>query len=484
MIKLQGERITVIGLGRSGFAAAKLLHDLGARVTVSENGENEEIKKRAGELTEKGIHTEIGGHSQEVVSEAALIVTSPGVPLDAAPLQLAREKGIEVIGELELAARFCKGRTIAVTGTNGKSTTVTLIAEIFKANGRRALVAGNIGTPMCSLVSRIKEEDVVVLEVSRFQLETIKDFRPFISVLLNLTADQLDRYGGSFSSYLRMKKRIFTNQDREDFTVLNRDDTEVRNLSSQTKARAVFFSQREELREGAFLKAGKSAAQLKHSRSTVKQCRFSGSAVRQCRKASEDRITVRWEEKEADILPFEEIGVHNLENALAATAVATILGLNPVAIGQGLRGFSGLEHRLEFVREIRGVKFINDSKGTNVGAVAKSLESLTGPVFLIAGGRDKEADYSVLKKSVQQRVKALVLLGEAKAKIKKSLAGTAPIKEVDSIEEAVKRCYSLAQPGDTVLLSPACSSFDMFKDFEERGRIFKEAVKGLHDTYT
>ena len=278
MIKLRGERVTVIGLGRSGLAAAKLLHDLGARVTVSENGENEEIKKRAGELTEKGIQMEIGGHSREVVSEAALIVTSPGVPLDAAPLQLAREKGIEVIGELELAARFCKGRTIAVTGTNGKSTTVTLIAEIFKANGRRALVAGNIGTPMCSLVSRIKEEDVVVLEVSSFQLETIKDFKPFVSVLLNLTPDHLDRYHGSFSSYLRMKKRIFTNQDREDFTVLNRDDTEIRSLSSQTKARAVFFSQREELREGAFLKARKSAA---HSRSTAKQCRFSGSAARQ-----------------------------------------------------------------------------------------------------------------------------------------------------------------------------------------------------------
>ena len=359
------------------------------------------------------------------------------------------KKGIEVMGELELGVRFCKGRIIGVTGTNGKSTTVTLIAEIFKANGCRALVAGNIGNPICSLAGTVKAEDIVVLEVSSFQLETIKDFKPFISVVLNLTPDHLDRYNGSFSRYLRVKKRIFTNQDREDFAVLNRDDNEVRNLSSQTKARAVFFSQDEELGEGAFLKEG--------------------------------RITVRWEGKETSILPLEETGLHNSENALAATVVATILGVRAVGIGQGLRGFSGLEHRVEFVKEIKGVKFINDSKGTNVGAVEKSLESLTGPVLLIAGGRDKGADYSVLKKSVQQRVKALVLLGEAKTKIKKSLAGIVPIKEVDSMEEAVKLSHSLAQPGDTVLLSPACSSFDMFKNFEERGRVFKEAVKGLDE---
>ena len=449
MIELQGERATVIGLGRSGLAAAKLLHDLGARVTVTENSENEEIKKRVRELRGKGIQVEIGGHSREVVLGSALIVASPGVPPDSAPLQLAREKGVEVISELELGARFCPGRIIGVTGTNGKSTTVTLIAEIFKANGGRALVAGNIGIPICSLADRIREEDIVVLEVSSFQLETIKDFKPFVSVLLNLTPDHLNRYNGSFSQYLEVKKRIFTNQDGEDFAVLNRDDTGVRSLSSQIKTRVVFFSQREELREGAFLKGG--------------------------------IITVRWDGKEVNILPLEEIGLHNLENALAAAAVAIILGLNPVGIGQGLREFSGLEHRVEFVNEIKGVKFINDSKGTNVGAVARSLESLTGPAILIAGGRDKGADYSVLKTSVEERVKALILLGEAKTKIKKSLAGTVPIAEVDSMKEAVKLSCSLAQPGDTVLLSPACSSFDMFKNFEERGKVFKELVKRLNE---
>ncbi|MCK4326610.1 UDP-N-acetylmuramoyl-L-alanine--D-glutamate ligase, partial [bacterium] len=210
MIELQGERATVIGLGRSGLAAAKLLHDLGARVTVTENSENEEIKKRVRELRGKGIQVEIGGHSREVVLGSALIVASPGVPPDSAPLQLAREKGVEVISELELGARFCPGRIIGVTGTNGKSTTVTLIAEIFKANGGRALVAGNIGIPICSLADRIREEDIVVLEVSSFQLETIKDFKPFVSVLLNLTPDHLNRYNGSFSQYLEVKKRIFT----------------------------------------------------------------------------------------------------------------------------------------------------------------------------------------------------------------------------------------------------------------------------------
>jgi len=292
-----------------------------------------------------------------------------------------------------------------------------------------------------------------VVEVSSFQLETIRDFKPFIAVILNITADHLDRYHGSFSRYSKVKQHLLANQEADDFAVLNADDDNLcdrDSLCSRTRAKTLFFSQQRQLREGVFVEEGK--------------------------------IIYRWGGEKSVIVACDELnikGTHNLENALAATAIALICNIEPRIIAQTLKQFSGLPHRSEFVDDIGGVKFIDDSKGTNVGAVVRSLESLKGPVILIAGGRDKGGDYSILREPVKEKVKVLILLGEAKDRIKKALLGSTSIKEVDSLETAVKVSYSLAVKGETVLLSPACASFDMFRDFEERGRVFKEAVERL-----
>ncbi len=450
---VRGKKVTVVGLGRSGLAAAQLLVNLGAEVTVTDKSSAEAVKKRAEKLKVWGsVKVEVGKHSQEAIEGADLIVVSPGVPPDSPPFTLAREKGIPLMGELELGACRCPAPIIAVTGTNGKSTTVTLTGEILKATGRKVIVAGNIGNALCAKAGELSKDDLAVVEVSSFQLETIGSFKPFIAVILNVSADHLDRYHNSFSSYLKVKERLLSYQEAEDFAVLNADDDNLYkdSLYPAGRSRTFFFSRQRRLREGVFVEGGK--------------------------------IISQWGGKRVVILACDELnieGTHNLENALAATAIAVICKVEPRIIAGVLRRFPGLPHRLEFVDDIGGVRFINDSKGTNVGAVARSLESLKGAVILIAGGRDKGGDYSILKDLIREKVKALILLGEAKDKIKKALAGTTSIKEVDSLEEAVKVSYSLAVRGETVLLSPACASFDMFKNFEERGRVFKKAVGQL-----
>ncbi|NOX97795.1 MAG: UDP-N-acetylmuramoyl-L-alanine--D-glutamate ligase [Nitrospirae bacterium] len=452
-MEVRGKKVTVVGLGKSGLAAAQLLIDRGAEVTVTDKFSGEAIGKRAGKLKERGIKIEVGQHGQEAIEGADLIVVSPGVPPDSLSFTIAREKGIPLIGELELGCYWCEAPIIAITGTNGKSTTVTLIGEMLRAGGRRVNVAGNIGNPFCGEVGKLSKDVLAVVEVSSFQLETIKDFKPFIAVILNVSADHLDRYDNSFSRYLKVKQRLLSNQGTKDFAVLNADDDNLcKDDSSHSKAEAetFFFSRKRQLRKGVFVEEGK--------------------------------IIFREGGKSQVILACDELGIkgtHNLENALAATAVALICKVDPRIIAQVLTQFSGLPHRSEFVDEIGGVKFINDSKGTNVGAVVRCLEGLKGQIILIAGGRDKGGDYSILRELVEEKVKALILLGEVKDKIKKALAGTTSIKEVDSMEDAVRVSYSLAVKGETVLLSPACSSFDMFKDFEERGRVFKEAVGHL-----
>ena len=453
-MEVRGKKVTVVGLGRSGLAAARLLIDKGAQVTVTDKSSAEVIRKRAEELRIKGVEVEVGRHSQEAIEGADLIVVSPGVPPDSLPFNLAREKGIPLISELELGAYWCPAPILAVAGTNGKSTTVTLIGEILQAGGHRAVVAGNIGNPLSAAVRGLREDDLAVVELSSFQLETTKSFRPFIATILNISPDHLDRYEHSFSRYLRVKQRLFSNQQREDFAVFNADDNNLcpgdGRLSFQVRAKTFFFSRRQPLREGVFVEEGK--------------------------------IVFRREGEKSVILASDELGIkgtHNLENALAATAMALICNIKPEIIAQVLKEFSGLPHRSEFVDEIGGVRFINDSKGTNVGAAAKSLEGIKGPVILIAGGRDKGSDYSSLREPIREKVKVLILLGEAKNKLGKALAGTTSIKKVGSLEEAVRVSYSLAVEGETVLLSPACSSLDMFRDFEERGRVFKEAVLSL-----
>ena len=452
-MKVRGKKVTVVGLGKSGLAAARLLINLGAEVTVTDKSSGGSIERRAEKLKEEGGKVELGRHSREAIEGADLIVVSPGVPPDSLTFILARERGIPLIGELELGACRCAASIIAVTGTNGKSTTVTLIGEILKAEGRRVIVAGNIGDPLCSKVGKLKKDDLAVLEVSSFQLETIRNFKPFIAVILNVTADHLGRYHNSFSLYLRMKGRLLSNQGGKDFAVLNADDDNLskgKDILPRAGVGTLSFSRRRQLREGVFVEEGK--------------------------------IISRWHGEKSVILDCDELnikGSHNLENALAATAVALICDVHPWVIARVLRGFSGLPHRSEFVAEVGGVKFVNDSKGTNVGAVAGSLESLKGPIILIAGGRDKGGDYSVLRKVIKEKVKVLILLGEAKDKIRKALAGITSVREVGSMEEAVRISYTLSARGETVLLSPGCSSFDMFKDFEERGRVFKEAVGRL-----
>ncbi len=439
----------VVGLGRSGLAAARLLKRKGVNVRVTEISDSgSEIKERMKLLSDEGIEVETGRHSLSLIDGADLVVVSPGVSQEVTFISYARKRRVPIIGELELAAYFCKAPLIAVGGTNGKSTTVTLLAEILKKAGRSALIAGNIGHPLCDFVDELSSRDLVVVEVSSFQLETIKSFKPWIAILLNITPDHLDRYNKSFDDYAQTELLLFKNQSTDDYSLLNDDDPIVRGAS--TRARVIRFSLRNELSEGVFIKDG--------------------------------WVCSRFDRTENIILRCEEIklpGMHNLENILSAVGAATICGISYEDIGVVLREFRGLPHRMEFVRNVRGVNFINDSKGTNVGAVLRSLESISSPIILIAGGRAKEADFSLLRKSVKAKVKVVILLGEAQKIIEKGLMGTVQFKRANSMEEAVRLAHSLAEEGDTVLLSPGCSSFDMFANFEERGEVFKKAVKEL-----
>lgn len=443
------KNVVVVGLGRSGLAAARLLKKKEARVKVTEISDgSSEIAERVRLLTGEGIEVETGRHSLSLIDKADLVVVSPGVPLEAPPISYARKHGVPVIGELELAACLCKAPLIAVGGTNGKSTTVTLLAEILRQAGRPALVAGNIGYPLCDFVDELSSADLAIIEVSSFQLETIKSFKPWIAILLNITPDHLDRHNNSFDDYAQAELSLFKNQSTDDYALLNDDDPLVR--MAPTDARVIKFSRRNELSEGAFVKDGQVCSRFNGTEDVILSC---------------DEIKLH--------------GVHNLENTLAAVSAAIICGVSGEDIGNVLRGFSGLAHRMELVGDFRGVNFINDSKGTNVGAVLKSLESISSPVILIAGGRSKGADFSLLRRSIRAKVKLAILLGEARPMMEKALMGAVQIKRADSLEEAVKLAHSKAREGDTVLLSPACSSLDMFANFEERGEVFKKAVREL-----
>ena len=443
-MELQGKKVLVIGMGRAGTAAAKLLEIKEAKVSITDRREKEELRETFRELEGRGIRIETGGHPLELLEDRELIVASPGVSPNIPLLERAKEKIIPIIGELELASSFLKIPIVAVTGTNGKTTTTTLIGKILKEEGKRVAVAGNIGHPLSSCVNGSYE--LIVTEVSSFQLERIKTFHPFISIMLNIAPDHLDRYR-DLNEYMGAKKRIFLNQERSDFAVLNRDDSSCSTLS--TEAKKIFFS-REELEEGVYLK--------------------------------EEIIMANLSGRSQEVIHQEEIGIkgpHNLENALAAIATCLILKVKVDSIRRVLKEFKGIPHRMEFVGEIKGVRFINDSKATNVSAVMKSLASFTEPIILIAGGRDKGLDYSPLRSLVEKRVKALILLGEAKEKIARTLSSCKKIKMVEDMKEAVNIAFGLAEEGEVVLLSPACSSYDMFQNFEERGEAFKEAVRKL-----
>lgn len=467
---LKDKKATVVGLARSGAGAANLLAALGAAVTVTDSKPETGLREQAARL-HSSVRRVLGGHPDDLFISADMVVVSPGVPLDIPPLARAAARGIPVIGELELACAIlsdCEPRYadafLAVTGSNGKSTTTTLLDLILRNAGRRTVLAGNIGNALSEEITSRRlcggdgeAADAIVLEVSSFQLEAIRTFRPHIASILNVTPDHLDRYH-SLGEYAGAKARIFMRQRPGDALVLNADDPGTMLLYQERLSgradrspRVLFFSRTKEV-NGVYCRDG----------IVYRDISGRGQARR--------------------LMPADEIrikGVHNLENAMAASAMALLADCPPEAVIDSLREFPGLEHRLEFVRELDGVRYFNDSKGTNVGAVEKSLESFSEPLVLIAGGRDKAGDFTALRKLAAERVKALVLIGEAAGKIQKALGDLTTTVMAKDLGEAVSEARRLAQKGDVVLLSPACASFDMFRDFEDRGRQFKDIVRGL-----
>lgn len=447
-IDLDGQRVLVVGLAETGLAAARFLKQKGSIVSATEIRPKGEMTQAAQAMEELAIPAEWGGHREETFLRQDLIVMSPGVDLAIEPIQGALKKGARIISEIELAYHFIHAPMIAVTGTNGKTTTTLLIGEMLKEDGKRVGVGGNVGEPLILFADGETAWDVLVVEISSFQLEAIEEFRPRVSVLLNVTEDHLDRYT-NYQEYVDAKGRMFANQISEDTAVLNRDDPTVMRLSKQILPKKIFFSLNERLVEGAF--------------SDGKQMTLRLHGVEEDYPLAKARLK----------------GIHNVENMMAALTAARVFGCSRGAVETVLGRFEGLEHRLEFVREIGGVRYYNDSKGTNVGSVVKSLQSFSEPVVLIAGGKDKQGDLGPLKDLIRHRVKQMILIGEAKERMARELGTLTETVMVPTLEEAVLTAHQTAKKGDVVLLSPACSSFDMFRDYKERGKIFKEAVRRI-----
>src|ERR1700730_1586162 len=445
---LNGKRVLVVGLGKSGVASALFLKAHGARVTVSDTKTGDELRSEIPVLLDHGITVETGGHGERTFRGKDLIVVSPGIPLDAPALVQARALGGSVIGEIELAARFLRGPIVAITGSNGKTTTTTLTGEIMTAGGFPALVGGNIGTPAIALAERATAESVIVLEVSSFQLETIHSFRPKVAVILNVTPDHLDRHR-TFEAYVDAKARILENQQGADLAVLHADDSTCAAMAARTKAQVFWFSRRKEVQQGAWVLDG--------------------------------NILFRDGAQQREIMLVSEIplkGAHNLENVLAAGCAGALMGCAPGKIRQAVREFKAVEHRLEYVATIRGVDYYNDSKATNVDATIKALESFPANIHLILGGKDKGSDYSVLNDLLRQRVKRVYTIGAAAGKIESQIKNV-EVVHAETLENALRKANALAESGDVVLLAPACASFDQFKNYEQRGHVFKEIVRSL-----
>ena len=446
---LNNKRVLVVGLGKSGVASALFLKSRGARVTVSDSKHETELRDEILLLLEHGITIETGGHGDRTFRGQDLIVVSPGVPFDAPQLVQARSLGESVIGEIELAAQFLQGPIVAITGSNGKTTTTSLAGEIIVAGKFPTLVGGNIGTPAITFVDQAGPSTWTVLEVSSFQLETIVAFRPRIAVILNITPDHLDRHK-TFENYVNAKARIFENQRENDFTVLNADDPATVGLSKRTGGQIFWFSRKRELEKGAYVRGA--------------------------------NIYFRDGHFEREILPVSEVslkGAHNLENVLAGVSIGILAGCEPEQIRQAVRNFKAVEHRLEFVARVAGVDYYNDSKATNVDATVKALESFPANIHLILGGKDKGSDYTVLNELLRQRVKRVYTIGAAAAKIESQIQGAAEIEHAETLENAVRRASESAVAGDVILLAPACASFDQFQSYEHRGRVFKEAVHSM-----
>lgn len=446
-----GKTVLVAGAGRSGIAAARFLLARNARVILTDIQDRSFLETALSPLIEMAgdsgrLILELGGHRNESFRNCDLVVTSPGIPLNLPVFEISRKAGIPIIAEVELAYRHLNGTIIGITGSNGKTTTTTLVSELLTGAGMRGFAAGNIGDPLISFVADSSPENIYAVELSSFQLEGINHFRPFIGSILNLTRDHMDRYSG-FEDYTAAKRRIFMNQAKTDYAVLNADDTRTAEMERDVGSKPVMFSRTKTVSYGAFVR--------------------------------NDRVIFRNEEGEKDLFGVGTIalkGTHNLENVLASCAIAILAGAPAEGLEKNIRKFKGVEHRIEFVHKVDGVQYFNDSKATNVAAAIKSLEAFPGKILLIAGGRDKEGDFTVLRSLVRERVKQMVLIGESAGKIKKALSEATDIRNAESMQEAVLICRELAGPGDIVLLAPACASFDMFENYEHRGRVFKEAV--------
>ena len=446
---LEGKTVAVIGLARSGVAAARLIERLGGRVLASDASPREAWSPEARRLESPQIKA-WSGHPEEAFRGAELAVVSPGVPLEIPSLAALRARGVPVISELELAFRVMESDVLAITGTNGKTTTTALTGEILRGQLRPVLVGGNIGTPLSERALDFPAAGIVVAETSSFQLEATQTFRPRVATVLNLAPDHLDRHG-TYARYVEAKRRIFANQTEADCAVLNADDPDTVGLAGHTRARVLWFSRQRPLDHGVFVRDGWVVAKLNGHAEPV---------------APVAEITLR--------------GAHNVENVLAATAMAMWTGMEPATIRKGIAMFRGVAHRIERVHDARGVTFYNDSKGTNVASTIKALESFPEPVILIAGGKGKGQDFAPLAAAARGRVRNAVLIGVDRDQIRRALHGAGVATEyAESMEEAVRLASRHARIGDVVLLSPACASFDMFQNYEHRGEVFKDAVRRL-----
>ncbi len=447
---ISGKHVTVLGAGKSGLAAAGLLLRRGAKVFLSESKDTKELETNCSALKQKGFDYETGGHTDKALESSDLVVISPGIPLDIPLIEKTRSNKIEVIGELEFTSRFCDNRIIAITGTNGKSTTTSMIGEVFKSAGKPVKIAGNIGVAFADVVDDLIQDEIVVLEVSSYQLETVEQFHPWISAILNIQPDHLMRHK-TMEEYTRCKFKITGNQTENDLAILNLNDEILKKTVNKDNKRNWWFSNNSPVKYGAGIEDGI-------------LCYYDGSDSTEVISSGD--------------LPLP--GLHNVDNALVTICAAMFSGLPPEEISKGLKQFQGLEHRLKYVNKINNVTFINDSKATNVDSLIVALNSFEDKVILIAGGLDKGSDLNVADEIIREKVKSILLIGEAAERMYNAWNGVIEdITMTKDLSSAVQEAFGRAKVKDTILFSPACASFDMFRNFEERGEAFKKIVNQL-----
>ena len=447
----KNKKILVVGMAKSGISAATLLKKLGTEVTLQDSKQEEKLGQQCEQLRKEGFSLFLGKNPDDIITDFDCVVLSPGVPTDLPFIEEAKKAGIPVLGEIELAFLFCKAPIIGVTGTNGKTTTTTLIGEITKQY-KNTYVVGNIGAPFADITLETKEEDIVVAELSSFQLETIHKFVPKVSLVLNITPDHLNRHH-TLENYIAAKERIFENQTSEDYCVLNYNDTATRAMAQKTNAKVIFFSLGGQIKDGVY--------------------------------SDENSIyinTLSLNEKVIDIDELNILGDHNVENAMAAIAASVSVGVPLDTVREVLRNFKAVEHRIEFVKEVNGVKYYNDSKGTNPDASIKAVLAMKSPICIIAGGYDKGSEFDEWISYFKGRVKFTATIGAVADKIEASLekAGITAYKRAETFEQAIDLCAENAEKGDCVLLSPACASWDMFDSYEQRGKLFKDYVNRMN----